>query len=113
LQPEDKSYFTLLKKEIALIMKQSYPAISEDIADWKGQEITDLQEDLRIRVNGQVSEKWFYSHFKNSGNTLPRIDVLNLLSRYAGYSNWEEFKFRNGANSSDKAGKKKETECSL
>jgi len=82
-------------------MQATYPGISPDPGEWKGQDITDFQEDLRIRVNGQLSEKWFYSHFKNHQNSLPRIDVLNLLSRYAAYQSWEEFKHRNGKNPSE------------
>jgi hypothetical protein len=76
-------------------MKQSYPGINPSIAEWKGQEITDLQEDLRIKVNAHISEKWFYTHMKSSRSTLPRIDMLNLLSKYAGYANWDDFIFRN------------------
>ncbi len=76
-------------------MKLSYPGINPDISDWKGQEITDFQEDLLIRVNSRLSEKWFYTHLKALNSTLPRIDVLNLLSKYAGYSNWDDFRFKN------------------
>ncbi|MFH0842204.1 MAG: hypothetical protein V1903_06245 [Bacteroidota bacterium] len=76
-------------------MKQSYPGIEEDISKWKGQEITDFQEDLRIRVNGQISEKWFYTHMKAENSSLPRIDVLDLLSQYAGYLNWQDFRHKN------------------
>ena len=71
-------------------MMQSYPGIEPDISDWKGQTITDFQEDLRLRVNGQLSEKWFYTHMKGEGESLPRIDVLNMLSQYAGYINWHD-----------------------
>lgn len=77
------------------MMQQSYPGINPSISEWKGQEITDFQEELRIRVNARISEKWFYTHFKGEKATLPRIDMLNLLSRFAGYANWDDFKFRN------------------
>lgn len=76
-------------------MKETYPGINTDISEWKGQEITDFQEDLLVKVNGRISEKWFYTHIKSSNLNLPRIDVLNLLSKYAGYSNWDDFRFRN------------------
>jgi len=76
-------------------MKLTYPAMNPEISDWKGQEITDFQEDLLIKVNGRLSEKWFYTHIKSSKTTLPRIDVLNMLSKYAGYSNWDDFIFKN------------------
>jgi len=76
-------------------MQQSYPGINSSISAWKGQVITDFQEDLRIRVNANISEKWFYTHMKSSSGSLPRIDMLNLLSKYAGYTNWDDFVFRN------------------
>ncbi len=76
-------------------MQRTYPSISIDITEWRGQEITDFQEELASRVNGQISEKWFYTHMKSDGGSLPRIDVLNLLSRYAGFQGWDDFKYRN------------------
>lgn len=75
-------------------MQQSYPGINPSISEWKGQEITDFQEDLRIKVNAHISEKWFYTHMKTGSNSLPRIDLLNLLSRYAGFTNWDDFIFK-------------------
>ena len=101
MQQEEKTYFDLLKKEIVVAMTRTYPAINQDISAWKAQDITDFQEDLLLKVKAQVSEKWFYSHLKAENHSLPRIDVLNLLSRYAGYANWDDFKFHNGAFSPD------------
>lgn len=89
----DQAYFEELKKKIVAMMQQSYPGINPDISEWKGQEITDLQEELLGKVNAHISEKWFYTHMKSTHTSLPRIDVLNLLSRYAGYANWDEFVF--------------------
>lgn len=91
---EPLKYFELLKTRIVEKMKQTYPGINPDISQWKGQEITDFQEELRLKVSGQISEKWFYNHFRNQSETLPRIDVLNILSRYVGYSNWDDFIYR-------------------
>lgn len=65
------------------------------IADWKGQEITNFQEDLRIKVSANISEKWFYTHMKSAHPSLPRIDMLNFLSKYAGYANWDDFIYQN------------------
>ena len=76
-------------------MQQSYPGINPSISDWKGQEITDFQEELLIKVNAHISEKWFYNHIKSESKSLPRIDVLNLLSKYVGYTNWDDFVFKN------------------
>lgn len=94
MQESDHTYFELLKTEIVEKMRQSYPGINPSISDWKGQEIVDFQEELSSKANGQISEKWFYTHMKSSSPALPRIDVLNLLSRYAGYANWDDFLFR-------------------
>jgi hypothetical protein len=98
LRQEEKILFSLLKKEIAITMMQSYPGIDPEISKWKGQEITDFQEDLRIKANGQISEKWFYTHMKGENPSMPRIDVLDLLSQYAGYINWQDFRHKNLAN---------------
>ncbi|MEI6140380.1 MAG: hypothetical protein WCP85_14015 [Mariniphaga sp.] len=76
-------------------MKQSFPGIKTSIELWKGQEIVDFQEELRIKVNAQISEKWFYTHFKSSNTVLPRIDILNFLSKYVGYANWDDFVLKN------------------
>jgi hypothetical protein len=100
LQKEDNKIYSLLRKEIALVMKKSYPGVNPDISEWKGQTITDFQEDLLLKVNGRISEKWFYTHMKSSVRTLPRIDVLNILSKYAGYKNWDDFRFSHSGTAS-------------
>jgi len=55
LHQEEKIIFSLLKKEIAATMMRSYPGIDPDISNWKGQEITDFQEELIKKLNGQLS----------------------------------------------------------
>lgn len=74
-------------------MQQSFPGINPSISEWKGQEIADFQNDLLHHANAHVSEKWFYNHVKTTQTTLPRIDMLNILSKYAGYANWDDFRF--------------------
>ena len=76
-------------------MQQTHAGISSNMMDWKGNDILVFQEDLRIKVNEHISEKWFYNHFKTFNDRLPRIDLLNILSRYAGYADWSEFKYKN------------------
>lgn len=76
-------------------MRKSYPGINPNMSDWKGQEITDFQEELLQKVNAHISEKWFYNHIKSQNESLPRIDILNLLSKYVGYANWDDFVFQN------------------
>ncbi len=96
MREKELENFETLKKKIVEVMQQSFPGINPSISEWKGQEITDFQEDLLIKVNANISEKWFYTHMKSGGTTLPRIDMLNILSKYTGYANWDEFVFRNG-----------------
>ena len=98
LQEIKKKCFGLLKQNIVSTMQESFPGINPSISLWKGQEITDFQEDLLIKVNAHISEKWFYNHIKTENESLPRIDILNLLSQYVGYSNWDEFVYNNTDN---------------
>ena len=95
MQTKSKNNFELLKKKIVLKMQQSYPGINSTIIEWKGQDIVNFQEELSNKVNAHISEKWFYTHMKTDNDTLPRIDVLNLLSKYVGYKDWSDFIFHN------------------
>jgi hypothetical protein len=90
LNTEKIYYFSLLKQQIATTFLVSHAA-SSDIRDWKGNTITDFQEDLRSKTKGSISEKWFYTYIKNDAEKLPRVDMLNLLSVYVGYENWTDF----------------------
>jgi hypothetical protein len=87
--------FEILKQKIVVQMQQSFPGLNPVISEWKGQDIVDFQEELLQKVNAHISEKWFYNHLKSGKETLPRIDILNLLSKYVGYSNWDDFRFQN------------------
>jgi len=93
----EKEYiaFEKLKKAVAQTFLKENSALSEDYSLWKGADIIRFQEDLLHKVKGRVSEKWFYTYFKNKNEKLPRIDILNLLSQYAGYQNWANFKNQN------------------
>lgn len=85
-------YFELLKGKLVETMQQVHPEVPDSISDWKGQHIIDFQDELRFKQNENISEKWFYTHMKSANSKLPRIDILNFLSKYAGYRNWDEFK---------------------
>ncbi|CAD7803651.1 hypothetical protein CHRY9390_01108 [Chryseobacterium aquaeductus] len=89
----DLLHFEQLKKDVqAQYLKEHSPSFDE-ISKWKGIDIIYFQEDLRKRAKGNISEKSFYTYFKNSPVTkLPRIDMLTLLSVYAGYTSWFDFK---------------------
>ena len=91
------SYWELLKDSVAQKFCENNTPSSLNISEWKGQDITSFQEDLFEKVKGQLSEKWFYTHMKSKSEKPPRIDMLNLLSEYAGFENWAAFKKENGA----------------
>jgi hypothetical protein len=91
----ETAYFALLKQQIVSTLQQSVPGVSSSIESWKGQEIVHFQEDLEKRAKGRISEKWFYTHIKDENDKLPRIDILNLLSKYCGYLDWADFKLKN------------------
>ncbi|MGI9581803.1 hypothetical protein ACR1PO_11365 [Chryseobacterium sp. RRHN12] len=89
----DLLHFEQLKKEVQSQYLKEYTPSQDDISKWKGIDIIYFQEDLRKKAKGNISEKSFYTYFKTSPVTkLPRIDMLNLLSIYAGYDSWYEFK---------------------
>lgn len=89
----DLLHFEQLKKEVQAQYLKEYTPSYDDISKWKGIDIIYFQEDLRKKAKGNISEKSFYTYFKNSPVTkLPRIDMLNLLSIYTGYDSWYEFK---------------------
>ncbi len=90
--------FDRLKNAVARTFLMENPASTADYKQWKGDDISRFQEDLLQKVKGRVSEKWFYTYFKNAPDKLPRIDMLNLLSAYAGFKNWADFKQQNSAN---------------
>lgn len=92
----DQECFELLKQSIEAAFKQRHPACSSPISEWKGQQIVDFQEDLIAVVRGRISEKWFYTHIRQKtgkNSKLPRIDMLHMLSAYAGFKDWQDFLF--------------------
>ncbi|MEL6675663.1 MAG: hypothetical protein AAFR61_25880 [Bacteroidota bacterium] len=92
MSPGEQQIFQALKQALAEAYVRTFPHANPDIRAWKGQEIVNFQEDLSEKVQGRVSEKWFYTHIKHDqSQNLPRIDVLNMLSRYVGYADWGAF----------------------
>lgn len=89
----DLLHFEQLKKEVQAQYLELHTPSFEEISKWKGIDIIYFQEDLRKKAKGNISEKSFYTYFKTSPVTkLPRIDMLNILSVYAGYASWYDFK---------------------
>ena len=96
MSSSDHIAFELLKRELADTYRISYPSCTAPIEEWKGQDIVNFQEELIKAVKGRISEKWFYTHIKSKGEKLPRIDMLNMLSQYAGYQDWRDFTNKKG-----------------
>ncbi len=89
----DLLHFEQLKNEVQTQYLENHTPSFDDISKWKGIDIIYFQEDLRKIAKGNISEKSFYTYFKNSPVTkLPRIDMLNILCVYAGYASWYDFK---------------------
>lgn len=89
----DLLHFEQLKSEVQSQYLKNHSPSFDEISKWKGIDIIYFQEDLRKKAKGNISEKSFYTYFKNSPVTkLPRIDMLNILSVYAGYVSWYDFK---------------------
>ncbi|MEL7148910.1 MAG: hypothetical protein AAFO69_21220 [Bacteroidota bacterium] len=101
----DRQYFEKLKSELSNQLRSSHPAIPTNITQWKSKEIALFQDDLLTKVNGRISEKWFYTHIKSEHTTLPRIDILDLLSQYVGTENWVGFRALH-ADDHDESGQK-------
>lgn len=91
MESNDLYYFNQLKASVVKTFLKAYNT-SHDVKKWTGDDIVLFQEDLFSKVKARVSEKWFYTYFKNEAKKLPRIDMLNLLSQYVGFKNWSEFK---------------------
>ncbi|WP_392438039.1 hypothetical protein ACF3N7_00680 [Cruoricaptor ignavus] len=89
----DLLHFEQLKKEIQDKYLENHSPSDKEISKWKGIDIIYFQEELRRIAKGSISEKSFYTYFKTSPvSKLPRIDLLNILSIYAGYASWYDFK---------------------
>lgn len=89
----DTELFTRLKGAVQAQVAERL-GIRKAAKEWSLNDIRDFQADLESVCKSSVSEKWFYTHFKNEGDKLPRVDVLNLLSQYCGFKNWDEFVFQ-------------------
>lgn len=89
-------YFQSLKRAVQEKYLETHSPSYDDISKWKGIDIIYFQEDLRQKAKGNISEKTFYTYFKNNAQEkIPRIDMLNILSVYAGYNSWFDFKKKN------------------
>lgn len=108
-ESSSNAFFYLLKEKVAENYTINNPSCTKQIHDWTGEDIKKFQDDLSNELNERISERWFYTHLKPKVNTkLPRIDMLNILSKYAGYLNWDDFKLKHKqtVEKENKSGKK-------
>jgi hypothetical protein len=101
LNSQETYHFDQLKRAVFEVFSKSH-STPQSFERFGKDDIVAFQEDLFRKVNTQVSEKWFYTYFKNAPTKLPRIDMLNLLSQYVGYQNWNEFKINSQQHNSKK-----------
>jgi len=94
-------HFKTLKENVRRYADE-HLGIRKAFKDWSLNDIRNFQVDLEEKCKSTLSEKWFYTHLKNEGEKLPRIDVLNLLSAYCGYKNWDDFVFQAHVPSAEK-----------
>jgi hypothetical protein len=95
MHPE-RIYFEKLKEEISGLYRAKNLGIPENIVEWNGKTIEGFQNDLQQAVKSTISVRWFYNHIKSDNEgKIPRTDVLDLLCRYAGYTDWAEYISKN------------------
>lgn len=88
--------FNILKQSILLKYKESFPYYQGELSDFGNKEIENLRDLIEQQLNQSISEKWVYTHLKPIENEkLPRKDMLDILSQFVGYSNWDEFVYKN------------------
>lgn len=88
--------FQQLKKRILETYQKSYPYFSGDWKNFSSKDIRQLIDLIEIQLKEKVSEKWIYTHLKSESNDkLPRKDMLDIFSRFVGFSDWNEFVFKN------------------
>lgn len=88
--------FQQLKKRILETYQKSYPYFSGDWKNFSSKDIRQLIDLIEIQLKEKVSEKWIYTHLKPENNDkLPRKDMLDIFSRFVGFSDWNEFVFKN------------------
>ncbi|MDY0090549.1 MAG: hypothetical protein RBR78_09310 [Flavobacteriaceae bacterium] len=88
--------FQELKKKILETYQKSYHYFQGDWSSFSSKDIRQLIDLIEIEHKERVSEKWIYTHLKPESNQkLPRKDMLDIFSRFAGYSDWDEFVFQN------------------
>lgn len=92
----DLQLFYQLKEEVLLAYQKLYPFFRGSWKTFSSRDIQNLIDAIEKETKQTISEKWIYIHLKPEANQkLPRKDMLDILSRFTGYSGWDEFQFKN------------------
>ncbi|HEX8562084.1 MAG TPA: hypothetical protein VF676_03795 [Flavobacterium sp.] len=87
--------FQQLKLEVLLEYQKHFQYFQGSWKNFSSQDIQNLIVLLEESQKATVSEKWIYTHLKPEVNQkLPRKDMLDIFSRFCGYSGWDELVFR-------------------
>lgn len=94
----EQELFQELKKRILETYQNTYPYFQGDWKNFSSKDIRQLIDLIEVQLKERVSEKWIYTHLKPESNEkLPRKDMLDIFSRFAGFSDWDEFSFKNNS----------------
>lgn len=92
----DLENFYQLKQKVLLKYQEHYPYFQGNWKNFSSQDIQNLIVLIEESTKQNVSEKWIYTHLKPETNVkLPRKDMLDILSKFSGFSGWDEFIFKN------------------
>ncbi len=95
MSSENTEHFNTLKAAVERVYKDAHPDCSLPIRLWKGKEIARFQAHLEEKASARISEKSFYTYFKQETDKIPRADILDILSQYTNAKNWQDFVFKN------------------
>jgi hypothetical protein len=90
--------FYILKTKVLETYRETHSFFQGNIHDFGNKEIAQLQELIEVKLNERVSEKWVYTHLKPKVNDkIPRKDMLDILCKFSGFKDWDEFYYKNSA----------------
>lgn len=88
--------FQQLKNDVLLKYKEYHPFFNGSWKTFSSSDIQNLIDLISENLKQSISEKWIYTHLKPEQNEkLPRKDMLDILSQFVGFSNWDEYVFKN------------------
>ena len=93
---EELNVFQQLKRDVLIQYKEHHPYFEGNWKTFSSQDIKNLIDLISESINENISEKWIYTHLKPEDNKkLPRKDMLDILSKFVGYTGWDEYIFKN------------------